>query len=420
MRSRTDSSRRAGSQAGDVPAPEASFQALPCPHLPPCAGCPLLPVPYPDQLEAKRREVVEALRPVLSSEDLVAPMAPSPRLRGYRNQVRLVFRRMARGGKDRVALGLYVPGTHRVVHIPRCPIQPSRLNGVARTVTKLAEELRIGVYDERQGRGVLRYLALRSDRSRHHVLVTIVVAEDPGRPLRVLAERLRAVHPEVVGVQVHRNPHHGNVMFAGRDGWTLGADHLQDQLGGFRVLVSSRSFLQVNHMQAEWIYQRLAAWLAPGAPATCEVVLDLYCGLGGIALHLAAPGRLVVGVEEVGEAVEDARRAAQANGVAGTRFVAAPVEAFLADPAAHGVDLAGRPLRAVVLNPPRGGVQPGVMESIAALAPEHIAYVSCRPATLARDLRLVGPGYAVEEVAPVDMIPLTRHVEAVCFLRRIR
>lgn len=401
-------------------APAAPTLALPCPHFPPCAGCPLLPVPYLEQLEAKRGELVDALRAILPAEDVVAPMVPSSRLKGYRNQVRLVFRRMTRGGKGRVALGLYVPGTHRVVHIPRCPIQPSRLNGVARTVTKLAEDLGIGVYDERQGRGVLRYLALRTDRARHHVLVTIVVAEDVGRPLRILAERLRAVHPEVVGVQLHRNAHHGNVMFAGEDGWTLGADRLEDQLGRLRVFVSPRSFLQVNHLQAEWIYQRLAERLAPGPPPTRELVLDLYSGLGGIALHLAAPGRLVVGVEEVHEAVDDARRAAAANGVGDVRFVAAPVEAFLADPAAHGVDLAAAPLRAVVLNPPRGGVHAGVMERIAALAPDRVAYVSCHPASLARDLRLFGPDYAIEEVAPVDMIPLTRHVEAVGILRRVR
>jgi 23S rRNA (uracil1939-C5)-methyltransferase len=315
------------------------------------------------------------------------------------------------------------------VHIPQCPIQPDRLNAVGATFVRLAEELELDTYDERTGLGALRYLALRTDRARKHVLVTVIVGEDTGKPLRLLAERARAAHPEVVGVTLHKNARHSNVLFAGEDLWTLGAERLDDRVGRFQILVSPRSFLQVNHAQAEWIYAQLERVLdaplaggqepngraaAPGEP----IVLDLYCGVGGIALHLARPGRQVVGVEASEEAVEDARRAAHRNGVTGVRFVAADVATFLRSPASFGVELRGRRVAGVVVNPPRAGCGSDVMEAIGALDPDRIAYVSCRPFSLARDLGQLA-GYRVEDAWPVDMIPLTHHIESLTVLGRV-
>jgi 23S rRNA (uracil1939-C5)-methyltransferase len=401
-------------------------RALDCPHFPPCAGCPAIPVPYAEQLERKRSALVGALQPLLPPDvapgDVVHATVPSPRLQGYRNQARLVFRRMSRGGFTHIGLGLYLPGTHRVLHIPNCPIQPDRLNAVAATFVQVAEEMQLSTYDERSFTGVLRYLALRIDRARKHVLATLIVAEDIGAPLRTMAERIRLEHPDVVGVTLHHNARRSNVLFAGEDVWTTGAERLEDRVGRFTVLVSPRSFLQVNHAQAEWIYTRLAEVIAGPAATTAnnsasDIVLDLYCGVGGIALHVARANRLVIGVESSAEAIEDARRAAHRNAVSGVRFVASDVAAFLRDPAAHGVDFAGRPLAAVVLNPPRAGCGQEVMRAIAALAPERIAYVSCRPLSLVRDLAQLGD-YRIVDAWPVDMIPLTDHIESLTVLER--
>jgi 23S rRNA (uracil1939-C5)-methyltransferase len=403
-----------------------STGVLACPHFPPCAGCPLIPVPYAEQLDSKRTALIEALRPFVPAdvapEAVIHPTVAAPRFRGYRNQLRLVFRRMSRGGQSHIGLGMYVPGTHRVVHIPYCPIQPEKLNAVAATFVRLAEEMQLDTYDERTGTGTLRYLALRTDRGRKHVLATVIVGDDPGAPLRKLAERVRAAHPEVVGVTLHRNARHSNVLFAGEDVWVIGAERLEDRVGRFSLYVSPRSFLQVNHMQAEWVYERLETVLggASDAPAHADVVLDLYCGVGGIALHLARPGRLTVGVEAFEEAVDDARRAADRNGVAGVRFVAADVATFLRSPASFGVDLGNRRVTGVVLNPPRAGCDRDVMEAVAALEPERIAYVSCRPFSLGRDLEFLRGGWEIEAAWPVDMIPLTHHVESLTVLRRRR
>jgi 23S rRNA (uracil1939-C5)-methyltransferase len=383
-------------------------------------GCPQIPIPYEQQLAAKRHQLAAALAPLGIEAERVHATVPSPLIRGYRNQARLVFRKMSRGGHTHIGLGLYLPGTHRVVHIPNCPIQPERLNAIAASVTQIAEDLDFSVYDERAATGVLRYLALRCDRARKHVLMTIIAGEDNGEPLRALARAVHRRHPEIAGASLHINARHSNVLFAGEDAWTFGAERLEDQIGRFRVLVSPRSFLQVNHAQAEWIYARLEERLGGGAEARPhEVVLDLYCGVGAIALHLARPGRRVIGVEESEEAVEDARRAAHLNGVAGVQFVAARVEDFLRDPARFGVDLGGQPLRTAVLNPPRAGCRAGVMEALAALSPDDLAYVSCRPFSLVRDLELLRGRYRVTEATPVDMIPLTPHVESLVFLRRV-
>ena len=421
---------------GHAPRPSnAGPPSLVCEHFPPCAGCPQIPVPYANQLAAKREEFAAALAPLGVDAAVVQATIPSPLIRGYRNQARLVFRKMSRGGHLHIGLGMYLPGTHRVVHIPNCPIQPERLNAIAAAVVKIAEEMNFSVYDERAGTGVLRYLALRCDRSRKHVLMTLIVGEDNGEPLRILARTVHERYPEVVGALLHVNTRHSNVLFAGTDAWTIGAERLEDEIGRFRVLVSPRSFLQVNHGQAEWIYARLEERLTEGPaepaatavtvadptvpePPVREIVLDLYCGVGSIALHLARPGRLVIGVEESPEAVEDARRAAHMNRVPGTKFVAARVEDFLREPERFGVDLGAAPVRAAVLNPPRAGCRAGVMEALAALAPKDLAYVSCRPFSLVRDLEVLGGRYAITEATPVDMIPLTTHIESLVFLQR--
>lgn len=389
----------------------AASPALACPHFPPCPGCPLIPVAYAEQLERKRAGLAAALAGTVA-EDRIRPVVPSPELHGYRNLSRLVF---ARGPTGRVELGLYAAGTHRVVPIPRCPIQPEGMNAIARSTGRLARELRLLVFNERDRRGHLRYLAIRADHARRRYLVGIVAAsgeasggagsEDPR--LRTLAAELRHAHPEIVGVTLRVNDSPGNIIFAGEEAWTLGEARLPDTVGRAEVLVSLTSFLQANHGVAGWICRRLEAWA--GERAVAGTVLDLYCGIGAIAFHLAGPDRRVTGVEESAGAVADAVAAAERARLP-VRFVAASAERFLAE--------AAPPVEAAVVNPPRPGCSPAVVDALLALAPRALAYVSCNPAALARDLARLGAAYEVEEVIPVDMLPLTPHIEALALLAR--
>ncbi len=386
----------------------ASNSALACPHFPPCSGCPWIPQVYSEQLERKRADLASQLAGVVD-EAVIGRTVPSPRLGGYRNQARLVF---ARGASGRVELGLYAAGTHRVVPIPSCPIQPEGMNSLARAIGLLARRLRLTVYDERSRRGHLRYLALRTDHRRRRYHVGIVAAGDDPR-LRSLATRLERDHPEIGGVTLWANASTGNIIFAGHEVWTIGERRLPDRIGRAEVEVSMTSFLQANHEVAGWICRRIEERLA----GESGVILDLYAGVGAIAFHLAGPGRSVIAVEESAGAVADGQAAAERTGVA-VRWETASVERFLADAPEHALESEGRTIAAAVLNPPRAGCSPEVIQALCNLAPRLIAYVSCKPATLARDLALFAPDYTIEEVTPVDMLPLTPHIEALVFLRR--
>jgi len=393
--------------------------ALACMHHPACPGCPLIPLSYSEQLARKHADLAHALAGRVPAERIAATV-PSPRLAGYRNQSRLVF---ARGRTGRIELGLYASGTHRVVPIPRCPIQPEGMNAIARTTGRLAREMRLLVYDERTRRGHLRYLVLRADHTRRRFLAGIIAAEGADDPrLAALAGRLRAQHPELAGVTLIENRTHGNVILAGEERWTAGDARLLDRIGEVDLQVSLGSFLQVNHVVAGLLAARIADWaaerIAPEDRAQC-LVLDLYAGVGLIAMHLARRGHRVLAVERVAAAVADAETsAARAEFAPRLRFITANTERFLADPRAHAPEMAAAPVALAVVNPPRAGCSPQVLAALATLAPPAIAYVSCNPAALARDLDALSPGFEVLAVTPFDMLPLTPHIESLALLIR--
>lgn len=392
---------------------------LTCQHHPACPGCPLIPLAYPEQLARKHDELALALAGLVPAERIGATL-PSARRAGYRNQSRLVF---ARGRSGRIELGLYASGTHRVVPIPRCPIQPEGMNAIARTTGRLAREMRLLVYDERTKRGHLRYLVLRADHTRRRFLAGIIAAEGAADPrLAALAAQLRAQHPELAGVTLIENRTAGNVILAGEERWTAGDAHLRDRIGEVDLQVSLKSFLQVNHEVAGLLATRIADWaaerIAPEERAQ-KIVLDLYAGVGLIALHLARRGHRVLAVERVEDAVADAEaNAAQADLAPRLRFIAASTERFLAAPRDFAPEMAAAPVALVVVNPPRAGCSPQVLAALAALAPPAIAYVSCNPPALARDLSALAPGFAVLSVTPFDMLPLTPHIESLALLVR--
>jgi 23S rRNA (uracil1939-C5)-methyltransferase len=215
-----------------------------------------------------------------------------------------------------------------------------------------------------------------------------------------------------VTLHVHRSP--GNIIFAGDDAWTVGSPRLTDRVGEVELRVSARSFLQANHDAAGWICRRIASRLA-GARG---LILDLYSGVGAIAFHLVGPDRHVVAVEEAPHAVADARASASGRITSPLSLVSESAERFLADPGQFVPEASAVSIAAVIVNPPRAGLTARVLEALVALAPPVIAYVSCKLATLARDLEVLAPVYAIDELTPVDMMPLTPHVEALAILER--
>jgi 23S rRNA (uracil1939-C5)-methyltransferase len=370
-----------------------------------CGGCVLQHLAYEAQLDWKRARVARALAAV---DVAVAPCVASPRPLGYRNRSKLVA---ARAG-GRLVLGAYAPRTHDVVDTAGCRIAEPPLDDTATALAALLDQAGVSAYDERTLTGDLRHVVLRASHD-GRVLATWIVTRPLGDgPAR--ARAFRAARPEVIGVVEHVNRGRGNAIFAagGPDRVLDGDPTIEDRVDvagrALRLRLSGGAFFQANREVAGLAYAAIARALSVRPD---EHVVDAYCGVGGIALALAGGGaREVLGIEEHAGAVSDAVASAALNDADDVRFVAGDVARDLA-----AVDRAD----VVVLNPPRKGCALEVLAGVVRLAPRAIAYLSCDPHTLARDLaRLATRGYRTEAVTPYDMLPHTPHVEALAILRR--
>jgi 23S rRNA (uracil1939-C5)-methyltransferase len=385
---------------GVVARASAARVAPVCPAYGACGGCTLEHLAYPEQLVWKREHVAAAL----GRAGVTAPAAAcvaSPRPLGYRNKSKLVYAVDADG---RAIFGAFAPRSHRVVDLAGCRVAESPLDDVAGALLALLSAHRVRGYDERTGEGLLRYAILRVNHL-GQVLVTLVTADDAFADGEAIAQALLAVRPEVVGVVQNVNRSHGNALYGDEERALAGALQLQDRVGAVELRLSSTAFFQVNRDIAARIYADVAE---AAALTGTERVVDAYAGIGGIALTLARAAGEVVGIEEHPRAVADAQASAQLNHAVRVRFVAGEVEAELAKLGAADV---------VVLNPPRRGCAAAVLRAAAALGPRLIAYVSCAPDTLARDLALLSAaGLVVRSVVPYDMLPQTPHVESLALV----
>jgi 23S rRNA (uracil1939-C5)-methyltransferase len=374
-----------------------------CPAHGPCGGCPLQHLDYPAQVRWKGEQVVAALagHPALAHVP-VAACAPSPLALGYRNQAKYVY------GWDRdarrLALGAYLPRSHELVDLAGCRVVEPPLEEVASTLRDLLEERAVAPFDEVRRTGLLRYVVLRANAG-GEVLVALVAARRDWAEAPALAEELRARRPRVSGVVLNVNDGPGNALFGREEVLLAGRPSLEDQLGPARVELTARSFFQLNRGTAALAYQDLYA--AAAAIAPLDRAVDAYAGAGGIAFSVAPLAREVVAIEENPAATAAGAAFAGRQGL-GVRFVTGDVAVMLE--AVPSADL-------VILNPPRAGCAPAVLAAVGRLRPRLVAYLSCHPGTLARDLEaLERSGLVTREVRPYDMLPHTPHVEALALL----
>jgi 23S rRNA (uracil1939-C5)-methyltransferase len=379
----------------------------PCAHFPDCVGCALIGTPYGRQLQRKR----EAVRAAFSSHAALAHLAVpepigSPKAFGYRNQAKLVARRTQRG----LLLGMYRPGTHKVVDIGRCPVHDPLIARVLEALRRLLEGQQVPTYDERSGHGWLRYVVVRSSGWQRSAQVILVVRDRSFAGERQLVRgimRVRGVTSVVLGL----NPHPGNAIFGERFVAAAGKDALIERVGPLRLKTRAGAFLQANVGVARRLYEHVLRWADPHPGETC---VDLYCGVGAISFNLATRAERVFGIEESPIAVLDAKENIRLNGFHNVRFLAGPAAVQLSDlaPRLERVDL-------ITLNPPRKGADEPTRLAITACGAPRIVYVSCDPSTLARDLSwFAAHGYETEAVQPFDLLPQTDHVECVALLRR--
>lgn len=379
-----------------------------CPHFPRCIGCPLINVPYPEQLTRKRNHLARAFSQYRSLVDIaVPPVTASPHRLGYRGRVKLVVR----SASGKVATGLYVPGTHRVIDISSCPVHPRPVQQVTQYLKKKIVEAGILPYDERNDTGQLRYLDFRYSFARRELSVTLVTRHRDFPQGLPLARSLTRKFSFITAVIQNINEQRGNVIWGNSQRILSGRDSLVEQIGALKLAFPAGVFSQANPSTAKKIYDTVTEMAALGGR---ETVLDLYCGVGPLSLYLARSVRLVVGIDESSLAIATAKQNARRNGLPNCRFFSGEVAAETAD----ATKAAGR-IDTIVLNPPRKGVQPGAFEAMLSLRVPKIIYVSCAPDTLARDLdRLVSRGYAVGRLQPFDMFPQTEQVETVALLFR--
>ena len=386
------------------PSPERT--APPCPYYEKCGGCACQHMRYELSLQMKRERVRDALTRIGGLDIQVPQVLGMESPWRYRNKTTLPVG----GEKGAPRIGFFAPRSHRIVDVAGCLIAREESDEIAAILRRWMEKFQVEPYREESRSGLIRHVMSRVSRAGE--VMAVVVATAGSLPHeRELIAMLRAGVPGLCSVYLNVNRRGDNVILGPENRLLFGRERLEDTLCGLSFALSPQSFFQINPVQTEKLYQTALdfAGLTGG-----ELVADLYCGAGTISLLLARKARQVIGIEVVPQAIRDAEENARRNGVANAVFHAAAAEELLPQLVAQGL----RP-DVVVLDPPRKGCEESVLRAIAEASPRRVVYVSCDPATQARDVKILRAcGYTAEKCQPVDMFCWTGHVETVVQLSK--
>ena len=375
-----------------------------CPVAKLCGGCDFWHMDYEEETRLKADRVRQALNRIGGEELKEVPVLAAPECTGYRNKAQYPVSSQ----KGRVFAGFFKAGTHQVVENSRCLILPEETDGVKKIVVDYVNHYRITAYDETTGKGLLRHIYVRRGAVSGQVLVCLVINGKKLPHPETLIEKLKAV-PGFTSLVLSVNTKPGNTVLGDEYMTLYGPGYIEDTLCGLHFRLSPRSFYQVNHHQAQRLYE---AAIAQAQITKKDLVLDLYCGVGTITLAMAKAAGKVIGVEVVEQAILDARDNAQRNGIENAEF-------FCGDAGKAALELEAKGIRpdVVVVDPPRKGLNGDAIEAMAKMQPKRIVYVSCDPATLARDVALLKEkGYRVASAQAADLFPRCAHVESIVCL----
>ena len=384
-----------------------------CPVAGPCGGCSLRHLDYAAELRAKQESVLDAFRRIGGLEVPVLDILPSPDVDRYRNKVQFPV------GIDKngvPCIGFYAGRTHRIVPCPDCKLQPSVLNEIGNALCAFFAQQVIRPYDEQSGKGLVRHIFLRRGAHSGQIMVCLVCTRAKLPHAEQLCTALRGQFPAISTILLNVNAKNTNVILGSENHILYGPGYIEDTLCGVPVRLGPLSFYQVNTLAAERLYG-VAAQYAQLTPD--DTLLDLYCGMGTIGLSMAGQCRELIGVEIVPEAIESAKANAARMGEA----VAAKSRFFCADAGQAATQLAAEGLHPdiVMLDPPRKGCDKATLSAVVRMAPRRVVYVSCNPATAARDAAwLEQNGYHAEKVQPVDLFPRTKHCECVLLMSKVQ
>ena len=393
-----------------------------CSHFGTCGGCRWQHLPYDFQLKCKQQQVVDALERIAKIElPEISPIKGSPEIWEYRNKLEFTFSNkkwltfdQLRSGEDfpdRDAAGFHIPGAFdKVLDIDRCHLQHDFSNRLRLFIKSYGKEHNLSFYDLRANTGLLRTLMVRTA-STGEIMAVMVFGQDDPQAIKALLDAVRAEFPEITSLLYVVNLKVNDTIADQEVHTHSGRDFIFEEMEGLRFRVGPKSFYQTNSKGAYELYKvaRDFAGLTGN-----ELVYDLYTGTGTIANFVSRNARKVIGIEYVPEAIEDARVNSAENGIENTLFYAGDMKDVLTDAfvAEHGVP------DVMIVDPPRAGMHNDVVDVILRARPRRIVYVSCNPATQARDLALLDSAYRVTAVQPVDMFPHTQHVENVVKLER--
>ena len=377
-----------------------------CPVAKLCGGCDFWHMDYTEETRLKAERVKTCLNRMAGEQLEEMPILAAPTCFGYRNKAQYPVAQK----KGRAYAGFFRSGTHQVVENDRCYILPEQTDAVKTAVMDYVNQYRVSAYDEAAHKGLLRHIYVRRGAVSGEILVCLVINGEKIPCPEELIQRLKKI-PGFATLVLSVNTKKGNAVLGDKFITLSGKGYIEDTLCGLTFRLSPRSFYQVNHHQAQRLYQ--AAIDLAGITKE-DLVLDLYCGVGTITLAMASAAGRVIGVEVIPQAVEDARDNARRNGIENAEFLCADAGA-----AALELEKQGIHPDVVVVDPPRKGLNADAIEAMHRMAPRRIVYISCDPATLARDVALLKQrGYQLQTAMAADLFPRCAHVETVALLGR--
>ncbi|MFX1517726.1 MAG: 23S rRNA (uracil(1939)-C(5))-methyltransferase RlmD [Promethearchaeota archaeon] len=385
---------------------ESSKRTQPrCSHFGFCGGCLLQNLKYEYQMEYKTKQVKDSLVHIGGFKEIkINPILGSDKLYFYRNKMEFSF---DKNEKEELILGLHPRGRYdQVFDLKECFLQSELSNKIVSWIRGFFREKKTSVYDLKEHQGFLRYLAIKEAKSTFEVMVNLISNKGNFPFQEEFAKGLVEKLPQITSVMRNINSRLATIAVGEEEVFLAGKDHITEKVGDFLFDLSANSFFQTNSYQVEKLYTVVKDF---ADLKTDDNVLDLYCGIGTISIFLAHQAKKVIGVESLSQSVEDAQRNAQKNKVSNCEFVCGEAKKVLSE-----LITRSEKFDVVVVDPPRAGLHPDVVAYLGDIKIEKLIYVSCNPATLARDLKLFCEGgYKIDQVQPVDMFPHTPHIETV-------
>ena len=370
-----------------------------------CGGCQFQGIPYDKQLAKKQQKVNDLLKCYGKVQPIIGMENPYH----YRNKVHAVFGRLRNGT---IISGVYQEGTHIVVPIDSCQIENQKADAIIYDIRNLLKSFKIKTYDEDTGYGLLRHVLIRTGYKSGEIMVVLVLGSPILPSKNNFVKALRQLHPEITTVVVNVNNKNTSMVLGDKQTTIYGKGYIEDTLCDCVFRISPKSFYQVNPVQTEVLYNKA---IEMAALTGKERVIDAYCGIGTIGLIASKHAKEVIGVELNKDAVKDAILNAKRNDTKNVSFYQQDAGIFMTQMADQG-----EKADVVFMDPPRAGSDEAFLSSLIKLSPKKVVYISCNPETQARDLKyLTKKGYAVKEIQPVDMFPMTGHCEVVTLLQRI-